>query len=94
MNNFPLATNNNASEADHNYSYYDHDNIVNETKHYQHYPETLISNNGVLELCNYFNTTQNWNNFLISTLFFFYLVLVFIMSASYGLIIKKVSYVK
>ena len=90
-----VYTNNNASEienyVDYDYSYYDYEYISNKTNLY---PEPLRNDNGVSELCNYFSTSQNWRNFLIFNFVFLYLVPVFIMTASYGLIIKKVSCVK
>ena len=90
-----VYANNNVSELDsypnYNYSYYEYDYISNKTTHYF---EPLTSDNGMSKFCNYFNTTQSWRNFLIFNFVFLYLFPVFIMSTAYGLIIKKVSYIK
>ena len=90
-----VYSNNNVSEidnyTDYNYLYNDYEYISNKTNLY---PEQLISDNGVSELCNYFSTTKGWRNFLIFNFVFLYFVPVFVMTASYGLIIKKVSCVK
>ena len=90
-----VYSSNNVSEldtyADYNYSYYEYDYVTNKTNHY---PQPLISGNSVSKHCNYFNTTRSWMKFLIFNFVFLYLVPIFVMSASYGFIIKKVSNVE
>ena len=86
-----IHTNENNSEldnyADYNYTYYEYDYTENKT---ENFPEALINKNAVSKFCNYFDAPQSWRNFLVFNFIFLYLIPVFIMTTSYGLIMRKV----
>ena len=54
------------------------------------FPEPPISIKHASKFCNYFDAPKNWTDFLIFNFVFLYLFPIFIMSTSYGLIMKKV----
>ena len=63
--------------------------LSNNTKSF---PQPLKNNNNeaASKFCNYFDTPQSWKNFLIFNFIFLYVLPVFIMTTSYGLIMRKV----
>ena len=54
------------------------------------YPQPLKNNKAASKLCNYFDTSQSWKNFLIFNFIFLYILPVLLMTTAYGLIIRKV----
>lgn len=57
----------------------------------ERFSQPLKSDKAASKYCNYFDTTQTWKNFLIFNFIFLYVLPMFIMTTSYGLIMRKVK---